>query len=213
MMMRRATGRSESNASSDHSPSLTVPLERRSRLRRRKKGSKSARKGQQLLLLLRVPAIIVILLFAAAFVLLWKRSPNKWKEIHVRRPPVSVTAPFTPLYPKISRDRETSSQLSKEAVEMCTQTLWHTLETTTIVLPDGETFIHTGDIDDLWLRDSAAQIHPLLIPVHNGTALIQNDRKLDRIVSGLIKRIAMYIRHDPYANAFRIVSTYCDLII
>lgn len=58
------------------------------------------------------------------------------------------------------------------------------------------------------LQDSAAQIHTLLIPAFNGTSLIQQDPKLDRIVSGLIKRSAMYIRHDPYANAFRIDDTY-----
>ena len=85
---------------------------------------------------------------------------------------------------------------------MCTKTLWHTLETTTIVLPNNETFVHTGDIDDLWLRDSAAQIHPLLV----NDALF--DAKVDRIVSGLITRHALYIRHDPYANAFRIDDSY-----
>ena len=31
---------------------------------------------------------------------------------------------------------------------------------------------------------------------------------MERIVSGLIKRSAMYIRHDPYANAFRIDDSY-----
>jgi meiotically up-regulated gene 157 (Mug157) protein len=96
---------------------------------------------------------------------------------------------------------------------MCSQTLRHTLETTTIVLPQDETFIHTGDLDDLWLRDSAAQIHTLLVPFfgneHDNTnSLVATDPKLDRIVAGLIKRTAMYIRHDPYANAFRIDATY-----
>jgi meiotically up-regulated gene 157 (Mug157) protein len=87
---------------------------------------------------------------------------------------------------------------------MCTQTLWHTVETTTIVLPQGETFIHTGDIDDLWLRDSAAQVHPLLIPAfEDGSggrrqSLIELDPRLDRIVSGLIKRTSMYIRHGTF---------------
>lgn len=57
-------------------------------------------------------------------------------------------------------------------------------------------------------QDSAAQIHTLLIPVFNGTSLIRQDPRLDRIVSGLIKRSAMYIRHDPYANAFRIDDSY-----
>jgi len=104
--------------------------------------------------------------------------------------------------------------LSQAALDMCTRTLWHTLESTTIVLPNKETFIHTGDIDDLWLRDSASQIHPLLIPVHSRDgggpkrALIYDDPKLDRIVSGLIARHALYIRHDPYANAFRIDDSY-----
>lgn len=100
---------------------------------------------------------------------------------------------------------------------MCARTLFHTLETTTIVLPNRETFIHIGDdLDDLWLRDSAAQIHPLLIPVLPSTdgqqpkfvSLIYNDAKLDRIVAGLIARHAMYIRHDPYANAYWIDDTY-----
>jgi hypothetical protein len=57
---------------------------------------------------------------------------------------------FPPAFPVISRGEGT--KLSTEALEMCTRTLWHTLETTTIVLPNEETFIHTGDIDDLWLR-------------------------------------------------------------
>ncbi|GKY98986.1 hypothetical protein MPSEU_000854300 [Mayamaea pseudoterrestris] len=105
-----------------------------------------------------------------------------------------------PKYPRIDHVK-----VSPQVLEMCTKTLWHTIETTTIVLPDNETFIHTGDIDDLWLRDSASQIHPLMV---GQKPLIAQDAKLDRIVSGLIKRVAMYIRHDPYANAFRIDDTY-----
>ena len=114
-------------------------------------------------------------------------------------------------FPKIIRNSNDYPSLSKEALEMCTRALWHTIETTTIVLPDKETFIHTGDIDDLWLRDSAAQIHPMLVPMfgpNRTQSLIQLDPKLDRIVSGLIKRTAQYIRHDPYANAFRIDDSY-----
>lgn len=49
------------------------------------------------------------------------------------------------------------------------------------------------------------QIHPLLVPsVYNGQSLVQYDRKLERVVSGLILKTARYIRFDPYANAFKL---------
>jgi meiotically up-regulated gene 157 (Mug157) protein len=125
---------------------------------------------------------------------------------------------FPPKFPIHHQGGQGIAQLlSQEALDMATKTLWHTIETTTIVLPDGETFIHTGDINDLWLRDSAAQIHPLLVQTQqhannastaSSSSLLQNDKRLDRIVAGLIKRTAMYIRHDPYANAFRIDDSY-----
>lgn len=117
------------------------------------------------------------------------------------------------------------TQLSSRAIQQCNKALWHTLETTTTILPNNETFVITGDIPDLWLRDSAAQIHPLLIPnvyyddtidtINNNNhgngnsrlrtkSLIRVDTKLERIVSGLILKTARYIRYDPYANAFKI---------
>ena len=135
-------------------------------------------------------------------------SRNHPNTIEKQSQPKDPTS-WIPPYPKITRGNS-STTLSTQALEMCTNTLWHTLETTTIVLPNEETFVHTGDIDDLWLRDSAAQIHTLLIPVmgEDRSALIAKDPQLDRIVAGLIKRTAMYIRHDPYANAFRIDDSY-----
>jgi meiotically up-regulated gene 157 (Mug157) protein len=186
-------------------------------------------------------ALLVVILSSVLVVLglillvLWPNDNTEhWNHLpHIRGTsllhPASLGI-FPPAYPKLTRETAGSAatggtKLSPEALDMCTNTLWHTLETTTIVLPDGETFIHTGDIDDLWLRDSAAQVHPLLVSsqpnnkqngkqnsnqIQNGTltALIAQDPKLDRIVSGLIKRTAMYIRHDPYANAFRIDDSY-----
>eukprot|EP00957_Ditylum_brightwellii_P133414 10172049-Ditylum_brightwellii.AAC.1 len=60
---------------------------------------------------------------------------------------------------------------------MCHQTLWHTLDTTTVVLLNNETFIYTGNIQDLWLMDSAAQIHPLLLPnIYNGRSANNEDK-------------------------------------
>ena len=34
----------------------------------------------------------------------------------------------------------------------------NTLETTAEILPDGSTFLYTGDIPAMWLRDSTAQV-------------------------------------------------------
>lgn len=70
---------------------------------------------------------------------------------------------YPPPFPVITRTP--TIQLSPEAMEMCTRTLWHTVETTTIVLPNEETFIHTGDIDDLWLRVRNYLFLLLVVPV------------------------------------------------
>ncbi|MEJ8305003.1 glycoside hydrolase family 125 protein [Saccharibacillus sacchari] len=80
-------------------------------------------------------------------------------------------------------------------VSMFENCFTNTLLTTIQQKDDGTTFVITGDIPAMWLRDSAAQVRPYLI-------LAQEDEQIASMIEGLVKRQIRYIRLDPYANAF-----------
>lgn len=80
--------------------------------------------------------------------------------------------------------------------------LRNTAETTVSVEEDGTTFVITGDIPAMWLRDSAAQLTPLLRLVVAGIGSDEDRAVLVGLLTGLLRRHWQYIVIDPYANAF-----------
>jgi len=79
--------------------------------------------------------------------------------------------------------------------QLFTNTFPNTLDTTVGYHDASDSFIITGDIDAMWLRDSCNQVLPYL-------PFIKSDDSLDMLLSNLVMRMSRSVLIDSYANAF-----------
>ena len=94
--------------------------------------------------------------------------------------------------------RVQSSIGNKELAWMFGNCFPNTLDTTVdFAVVDGrpDTYVITGDIDAMWLRDSSAQVWPYL-------PLMKEDDTLRQLIAGVVNRQTQCVLLDPYANAF-----------
>ncbi|ANE50004.1 glycoside hydrolase family 125 protein [Flavisolibacter tropicus] len=120
-----------------------------------------------------------------------------YNDFETKRPPLADRH-FTSLAVEATIEKIKKQTRNKELAWLFENCYPNTLDTTVYYKETNgrpDTYVITGDIDAMWMRDSTAQVWPYL-------ALVREDVKLQKLIEGVINRHTRYIYKDPYANAF-----------
>ena len=150
--------------------------------------------------MLRPPAVLIILHLLAACGTAERCNGGSAGQCADRRPPAAersfVSRAVDAYITKLSQNMTADPQLAC----LFRNTLPNTLDTT--VRPGAHqsfTFVITGDIDAMWLRDSTNQVLPYL-------PFAASDAPLRNMLTGLLRQQAAFVLMEPYANAFYLTS-------
>ena len=81
-----------------------------------------------------------------------------------------------------------------EIVDMFERCYSNTLDTTVKKMEDGSTYVITGDIPAMWLRDSVAQLRPYLVPAQNDPLKLMGVQTETEKEMGLLEKLTQYIK-------------------
>lgn len=124
--------------------------------------------------------------------------PDNVKTYVSKRPPVEDRLFSSKIIEKTIKEMQKKLKGNPKLAWMFAHCFPNTLETTVhyrVIDGEDDTFVYTGDIPAMWLRDSGAQVWPYV-------QFANQDEPLRRMIRGVILRQFKCINIDRYANAF-----------